>query len=165
MYVVRTTLSAAILIFGAVSAFGQDSLLRLGEGVKAHAGIDRIYSDFSKSYETLDHKRLAGLYTEDAAYLLPDQEIVIGQAPIEAIFKSFFDQIKASGRSISIEFVIVKRTFGDKLGYDIGTFEIKSMLNGKVSPLGTGKFVVVTKLGSDKKWRFAVDGYSELPKK
>lgn len=163
MFIIRVFLFAAILVVGQTTILGQESSLRLGEGVKGHDGIDRIYSDFSKSYKTLDHKLSASLYTKDAAYLLPGSKVITGRPAIETIFKTFFDQVRASGRGISISFDIAQRKIGKGMAYDVGTFEIKSGSGGNSATLGMGKFVVVIVEGEDGKWRFAVDGYNNLP--
>ena len=163
MFIVKAALGAAFFFCAVIAAFGQGKSPVLGDGVAKHEGIDRIYKDFSKSYQTYDFKLVANLYTEDASYLSPDQEIMTGRGAIEENFKAFFMRMKSTGRSMMITFRIVKRTVGDGLGYDVGTFEIQYSEKGKKTNKGTGKFVVVTKLGKDGKWRFAVDGYSGLP--
>ncbi|MDH3491950.1 MAG: DUF4440 domain-containing protein [Acidobacteriota bacterium] len=163
MFVLKAALAAALLFSGVLGANGQEPALRLGDGVVMHQGIDRIYADFSKSYRTLDFVLLADLYSEDAAYLSPDDPIVTGRAEIKKNFESFFGRMKSRGRSMTISFHIVKREVNSDMGYDVGTFKIEYTEKGKPTTYGTGKFVVVTVKGTDGKWRFAVDGYNALP--
>ena len=160
----RVLVSAIILSVSAAIATAQDKQLVLDEGVEPHSGVDQIYKDFSKAYQTLDSKLLAGLYTEDVAYLSPSQDIVTGNKAVFENFDGFFSRTRERGRTMEIAFRIVKREVQSGLGFDVGVFTLVYSEAGKEVGRSKGKFVVVTRKGMDGKWRFAVDGYSDLKK-
>lgn len=145
-----------------VSLFAQERELILEKGVLPNKDIDAIYAQFSGAYKTLDVEKVSSLYTQDAAYLAPNNNILNGRDEIRPTFKSFFDWIKKEGRTMSISFQIVQRMVNDKLGYDVGIYTIRQYKDGKEVNKGSGKFVVVAVREKDGKWRFQVDGYSDL---
>lgn len=145
-----------------VTANAQERRLALADGVKPHKGIDRIYRDFSESYRTFDFEKVADLYTEDVAYLSPSRNIVFGRDEVLSNFRGFFNRVKESERSMTISFHILKRQVSGDFGYDVGIFDLAYTTDGKIVTEAKGKFVVVTVKDKDGKWRFAVDGYSDL---
>lgn len=132
-------------------------------GVKPHKGIDEIYRKFSKAYDDLDAKAVADLYTGNAAYLSPGSEIRIGNDRILESFTRSFESVKNRKERRSIRFRIFQREVVGDLGYDVGIYTLTATGSDGESRTDRGKYVVVTKKGSDGKWRFAVDGYSGLP--
>ena len=136
--------------------------LVLENGVAAHKEIDSIYKNFSEAYKTLDVEKVTNLYTENAAYLPPENDILQGRDQIRPTFKSFFDWIKKEGRTMTIAFQIVQRKANKNLAYDVGIYTIRQFKDGKPVGTGQGKFVVVAVKEKDGKWRFQVDGYSGL---
>jgi uncharacterized protein (TIGR02246 family) len=146
----------------------QTGELVLEKGVPAHAEIDAIYKSFSDAYRTLDVEKVAGLYSETAAYLAPNDNILQGREAIRPTFRSFFDWIKNEGRTMTISFQIMQRRVDKNLGYDVGIYTIRQFKDGApVGGSGQGKFITVAVKEKDGKWRFQVDGYSDLkpPKK
>lgn len=127
-----------------------------------HKGIDAVYAQFSKAYASLDVELVTNLYTENAAYLAPGSNIQNGRAEIKAGFKSFFDWVKKNGQTMTISFQIFQRRVDKKIGYDVGIYTIRQYKDGKEVSTGQGKFVVVAVKDKDGKWRFQVDGYSDL---
>ncbi len=158
----KATAIAAMILLSVFQVAAQNDLLKLEKGVEPHAGVDRIYRDFSLSYKTFDSKKLAGLYTEDAAYLSPSRAIVYGNPAIYKSFRGMFNRVRERGRTMKILFTIVKRNVAESVGYDVGTFDLYYYENGKQVVHSRGKFVVGLEKGSDGMWRFAVDGYSDL---
>lgn len=155
--------SFILLIFAfSFSAFGQNSELVLEKGVPAHKEIDAIYGSFSDAYRTLDVEKVTNLYTEKAAYLPPDDNIIQGREAIGPTFKSFFDWIRSEGRTMAISFRIFQRKVDKNLAYDVGVYTIRQYKDGKEAGSGQGKFVTVAVREKDGKWRFQVDGYSNL---
>lgn len=150
-----------VLLFS-FSANAQTNDLVLEKGVSAHKNIDAIYRTFSEAYRTLDVEKVADLYTENAAYLPPENDILQGREAIRPTFKSFFDYVKNEGRTMTISFQIVQRKVDKNLGYDVGIYTIRQFKDGKEIGTGKGKFVVVAVKEKDGKWRFQVDGYSGL---
>jgi ketosteroid isomerase-like protein len=116
----------------------------------------------SEAYRTLDVEKVTNLYSENAAYLAPNQEIQQGRAQIREGFKSFFDWIKQEKRTMTISFQIFQRKVEENIGYDVGIYTIRQFKDGEEAGKSQGKFVVVAVKDNAGKWRFQVDGYSDL---
>ncbi len=151
-----------LILVSAFSVLAQTPDLTLQKEVSPHKEIDAIYKTFSDAYHTLDVEKVANLYSETAAYLVPNDNILQGREAIRPTFKSFFDYIKNEGRTMTISFQIVQRKVDKNLGYDVGIYTIRQYKDGKEIGSGQGKFVVVAIREKDGKWRFQVDGYSDL---
>jgi ketosteroid isomerase-like protein len=156
-----------ILFFGlfvifSSAVFSQNTELVLNASVKPHAGVDSVYKAFSESYRTLNVDMVAALYSQNAAYLVPDAEIMIGREKIRDSFNGFFESVKKDGRTMTISFRIVQRRIEKTIGYDVGVYTLRSFKDGKEAGTGQGKFVVVAIKEKDGKWVFQVDGYSGL---
>lgn len=136
--------------------------LVLENGVAAHKEIDAVYKTFSEAYRTLDVEKVTNLYSETAAYLPPNNDILQGREQIRPTFQSFFEWIKKEGRTMTISFQIVQRKTDKNLAYDVGIYTIRQYKDGNQISMGQGKFVVVAVREKDGKWRFQVDGYSDL---
>ena len=143
--------------------FGQAKDLTLDPGVKAHAGIDAIYAKFSRAYRELDHELVGGLYSADASYLVPGQNILIGRDKITPTFKNFFDDVRDRKGKLEISFRILQRRVSGDLAYDVGIYTLSSYDDAGKGNTGQGKFVAVALKNQDE-WRFQADGYSDLPK-
>lgn len=148
------------LIFS-FSLFAQTPDLVLESGVKPHKEIDSIYSTFTKGYRELNVDLVTNLYTEDANYLAPGNEMTDGKAKVREGFASFFDYVKKNGETMEIKFQILKREVDKRLGYDVGIYTINTFKDSKQIRTGQGKFLVVTKKIGNK-WYFRFDGYSDL---
>jgi uncharacterized protein (TIGR02246 family) len=163
MFYAMKVLYLSLLMFVSVSVHGQTSELTLDSGVAKHVGIDEIYTKFSKAYRELDHAAFMSLYTKDAAYLVPGDNIDIGNTNITDGFKRFFDSVRSKGETLTISFQIVQRKVSGNMAYDVGIYTLRSLKDNKQIGEGKGKFVVVA-MKEGKAWKFQVDGYSDLPK-
>lgn len=63
---------------------------------------------------------------------------------------------------MTISFQIFQRKVEEKMGYDVGIYTIRQFKDGKETGKSQGKFVVVAVTDNNSKWRFQVDGYSDL---
>lgn len=152
-----------LILLTTLTANARTGELVLEKGVAAHGGIDAVYKSFSEAYRTLDVEKVANLYSENAAYLPPDSQILQGRAEIRPTFQSFFDWVKKEGRTMTISFRIFQRRVDKNLAYDVGVYTIRQFKDGKqVGDDGQGKFVVVAVKEKNGRWRFQVDGYSNL---
>lgn len=140
------------------------SALTLDAGVAPHKGLDEIYARFSEGYKKLDPAAVANLYTESAAYLVPNTEIEIGRDKILASFTKFFDSVKQRNGRLEISFQIVQRQAEPTLAYDVGIYTLTSFRENAETRVSKGKFFVVGKPDKDGVWRFQVDGFNDLPK-
>lgn len=158
----RTAILCLIVALSFLASYAQNQELILGKGVSPHKGIDAVYAQFSEAYRTLDTGKVSALYTEGAAYLPPNNDILQGREQIRPTFQSFFDWMKKEGRTMTISFQIVQRMVDSKLAYDVGIYTIRQYKDGKEVSKGGGKFVVVAVRGKGGKWLFQVDGYNDL---
>jgi uncharacterized protein (TIGR02246 family) len=158
----KKLLLLSFLLFISFNANAQNSELDLEKGVLAHKEIDAIYKTFSEAYRTLDVEKVANLYSENARYLPPDNDILQGRAEIRPTFQSFFDYVKNEGRTMTISFQIFQRKVDKNLAFDVGIYTIRQYKDKKEVGTGQGKFVVVAVKEKDGQWRFQVDGYSAL---
>jgi len=137
--------------------------LTLETGVEKHSGLDEVYRKFSKAYRDLDSAAFAGIYSSDAAYLVPGNNIQIGGVEIVKSFDDFFRSIKSRDSRLTIAFNIFQRKIDKSMAYDVGVYTLKTFNKDNVEVnSGRGKFVVVA-LREGTKWKFQVDGYSDMP--
>lgn len=159
----REILGILVIVFAAGGfALSQTSALTLDKGVRPHKEIDAIYAAFGDGYRTLDVEKVTALYSESAAYLPPNSPVLNGRDEIRPTFKSFFDWVRAEGRTMTISFRILQRGTDKNLAYDVGIYTIRQFKDGREVGVGEGKFVTVATRAKDGKWRFQVDGYNEL---
>lgn len=158
----RITLLSIIFFVSFLHVNAQTSELVLEKGVAAHRGIDDVYRQFSESYRTLDAEKVVNLYTETAAYLPPNDDLLQGRDKVRGVFAPFFDSVKKDGQTMTISFQIFQRGADANMAYDVGIYTLRSFKDGKQINTGSGKFVVVAVKEKDGKWRFQVDGYSGL---
>ncbi len=135
---------------------------------QASKSIDRLYQQFSESYQTLDVDLVANLYTEDAHYLTgdPNQATMTNRSQIRQGFANYFKWAQNNGNDLNISFRIIKRDIADSLAYDIGYYLIQSKAkNEQEFQVGgnVGKFVVTMGLQQDGSWKFLLDGFSPAP--
>lgn len=158
----RAIIFLIIIVFVSFNAPAQNSELNLEKGVSMHKEIDAVYKTFSEAYRTLNAEMVANLYTETAAYLAPDNDILQSREQIRPTFKSFFDYIKNEGRTMTISFRIFQRKVDKNMAYDVGIYTIRQFKDDEEVNMGQGKFVTVAVKEKSGKWRFQVDGYSDL---
>ena len=163
-HVAKITFLLLLLSLCCGLSFGQSNELTFDAGAKPHAGLDLVYANFSKAYRELDHTLVGSLYTPDAAYLVPGQDLITGRDKITPTFKGFFDYVRDKKGKMTISFRIVQRRVSGDMAYDVGIFTLTQFdANGKES-VGQGKFVVVAVREKSGEWKFQVDGYSDLAK-
>ncbi len=137
--------------------------LILEKGVVRHTKIDDVYRRFSEAYRKLDPVAVTNLYTGDAFYLSPGNEIKRGREKILADFSSFFSSVRDTGGNLSISFRILDRRVSGDLAYDVGIYTLAQKRPDSEERTSTGKFVVVARRINGGDWRFHIDSYSDLP--
>ena len=136
----KTLLPLLIVLFVSFGVRAQNAELVLEKGVEAHREIDGIYQQFSESYRTLDVDKVVNLYTETAAYLQPNDDLLQGREQVREVFTPFFEKMKKDGLSITISFQIFQRAADKNLAYDVGIYTLRSFKDGKEVSAGGGKF-------------------------
>lgn len=129
-----------------------------GEGVAPHAGVDAVYGRFAAAYDALAAAAVADLYTADALYLVPGNEVMRGRDAIRGNFAGFFDAVRSEGDRLAIRFEVLDRVVAPGLVSDVGYF-LLARSGGGGSEM-RGKFAVVARQEGDGAWRFHVDSYS-----
>jgi ketosteroid isomerase-like protein len=141
---------AALVFPGGVSR-AQDTAT---EAVRA---FDEAYAAFAEAYRQGDPVAVTALYSVDAFYLAPGDEIMRGEVARHFEWLSSFD----AGMGPVVEFEIVDREVAGRLAYDIGYYTIRR----SDAPAGSGsrgKFIVIWKQREDGAWRIHADGFSEV---
>jgi uncharacterized protein (TIGR02246 family) len=158
----KILLPMLIILFVSFGVSAQNAELVLEKGVEAHREIDAIYRRFSNSYRTLDTEKVVNLYTESAAYLQLNDDLLEGRGHVREVFAPFFERMKKDELTMTISFQIFQRAANKNLAYDVGIYTLRSFKDGKEMSAGRGKFVVVAVREKDGAWRFQVDSYSGL---
>jgi uncharacterized protein (TIGR02246 family) len=129
------------------------------------AGVQDVYDRMSAAYESGDMQAIGNLYTEDAAYVVPNRRapVISGRDSIVKQFEGFLGSVRDRGATASIDFRFVKRSAGASRAHDVGYYRTTVTRNDSVLSRGTGKFATVLEKGSDGVWRFAVDAYTPAP--
>ncbi|MBI1373174.1 MAG: SgcJ/EcaC family oxidoreductase [Phycisphaera sp.] len=105
----------------------------------AIVAADRV---FETTFASGDAAALASLYTEDAQFMPPNSDFVVGRKAIQATFRAFMDM---GIKSITLETLEVE-SFGDTAS-EVGRYRLESA-DGQV--LDEGKFFVLWKRVGDQ---------------
>lgn len=129
------------------------------------SGADDVYDRMTAAYEANDLDAVGDLYTEDAAYIIPNGQapVLTGRDSVVNAFEGFLKSVSDRGATASIDFRFVKRHFVPPIGYDVGYYRTTVTRNDSLLSRGTGKFTTVLRLDDDGVWRFAVDAYTPAP--
>lgn len=135
------------------------------DAADASEAINAVYDRMAAAYDTLDLDALAGLYTEDAVYLTPDDDeaLMRGREAVRDHFGDFFARVQAGGDQIAITFRIVQREVAGDVAYDAGYYKVDYTRADGSSGASTGKFTTVLRRAEDGTWRFAVDAFGDAP--
>src|SRR5688572_19952543 len=123
------------------------ALLLIGAPARAddvRKALDAVTADMAANFAAGNAKALALAYTDDATMLPPDATRVVGQAAIEALWKTWIDAgiKKLTLKSTDIE-------FNGDLAYEVGDLTLQMPdKSGNLSP-ATGTYLFVWKRGGD----------------
>jgi uncharacterized protein (TIGR02246 family) len=118
------------------------------------------YDRFAAAYATLDAERVSSLYTEDAFYLPPSDDMVRGRDAIRDRYARAFDQSRKQGHTRRITFELMDRVVAGDVRNDIGYFTIITTDPDGHAERFRGKFLKVWRRGADGVWRIQADSYS-----
>jgi len=117
------------------------------------AEIEALNSKFVEAFNRADFAAVASLYTKDATVLPPGAAMVHGAAAIEALWKSFGEQV-SNPKLTTIDF----KELGPSAGREIGTYSLNT--KGSPSTELSGKYVVVwEKVGNE--WKLSTDIWND----
>ena len=120
--------------------------------------IEEGNAKFGEAVRKGDGAAIAALYTEDATLLPPDSDMIKGRGGIEAFWKG--------GLQMGIKEAVlttVDVSAAGELAYEIGTFALKVLPEGKDPIEQKGKYVVVWKKAPDGSWKLHVDIWNSSP--
>jgi uncharacterized protein (TIGR02246 family) len=98
--------------------------------------------------------QIAGLYTEDAQVLYPNQPPVNGRDAIHAYFTSFFEAFTQAEFELTSSEIVVTGAWA----FDRGAYRWKGVPRDGSAPIeDNGKYLVVLQQQPDGRWRVARD--------
>ena len=151
------------LMFYAHSSIAEDDVLVLEDGVKAHEGIDLLYHEFAKAYETLDADHYKSIYADQTYYLAPKSPIYFNNSEVaDKGFREWFEYVKQSNGSLSVVFNIIAREVDENLAYDVGYIKSTQKIPELEDEVYEFKILAISKKQADGEWRFQADTYSYL---
>jgi uncharacterized protein (TIGR02246 family) len=109
--------------------------------------LNKLATQWAATYNAKDAAKLAGFYTEDAAYMPSNQPTVKGRAAIEAHFKQEFQQ-----GFTNLKLTPMESAISGSQAYEAGTATI-TVPGGRTE---NGKYVVVFKQVGGA-WKIACD--------
>jgi uncharacterized protein (TIGR02246 family) len=139
-------------------------MIVLETGVSSHWGFDQLYKEFGDGYRTLNWERVANLYTADAIYFSPGDNIMVGRDHVRGVFAHFFESVRKEGQTVAISFEVFQRRIDQNMGCDVGIYTLSSFKDGKEIASDKGKFAFVAVKEKDGKWRFQLNAYNDLPR-
>ena len=117
------------------------------------SAIDRLRDEFIALNNAGDAAGLAGLYTDDAVLMPPNQEAVTGNQAIESWFQTTFDQFTIEFTLASDELEVV----GD-LAFDGGAYVIALTPQADGEAMEeTGKYILILRKQVDGSWKLVRD--------
>lgn len=126
--------------------------------------LDAVYQRLSAAYRQLDSSAAITVYTTDALYLQPDEELVQGREGIRVAFERLFEWAEAKNLELRLSFEIMERDVARDLAYDVGLYTLARFQEGDEQGSIRGKFVLISRRQADGSWLFHVDGFSRSPK-
>lgn len=121
--------------------------------------IESANARFVEAYNRGDVASVAALYTDDAALLPPNAQVLRGRQAIEGFW--------SAARQAGLRDPVLKTASVDhsgELACEIGSYTLKIQPEGGEATTDKGKYVVVWKRQADGSWKLAVDIWNtDLP--
>lgn len=129
----------------------------------ADAPFTAVYARFTEAYRKADPAMVAALYTEDAFYLQPSSDVLVGRAAVLGVFDRFLTPIaQKAAPGPAIYFEILERVIDGSHGWDVGYYRMGPPGVDSAATKRAGKFIVLWRKDRDGQWRIHADGYSGL---
>lgn len=128
------------LIFSATSCNEQPKPATVHE-------LGQMNRDFAKALVAKDAAAAASVYDENASLLPPNEPIITGRANIQAYWQGAIDAGLIEAKVETID----AGSDGD-LGYEIGTFELKFLLEDGTILVDIGKYTEILQRNEDGYW-------------
>lgn len=127
----------------------------------APAGVVKVRDAYIAAVQRGDAKAVAGLYTEDAIEMPPNEGMVKGRPAIEK-----FNAGQLTDNAVTLALTPIEATATGDVAYDVGTYSqtITPKKGGAKPIMDRGKYVVVLRRSADNTWRVKYAIYnSDLP--
>jgi len=119
--------------------------------------IEAANREIGRAFSSGDTAAVAAFYTENAAVLPPNGQMIRGRKAIEDFWKG---AMAMGVRSIQLTTLDVESS-GD-LAYEIGNATLEIQPQGGSASTDTVKYVVVWKRGADNSWKLAADIWNSI---
>ncbi|UCX04869.1 DUF4440 domain-containing protein [Shewanella glacialimarina] len=124
--------------------------------------LNENYSHLTKGFYNLNMEVINDIYIDDAVYIseTQDKDIVYGKKNIIDLYHKFFDKIKRKNAKIEIDFRVAIRQSSADQSTDIGYYLVRfhpGKESGEPVSEFAGKFVTVSRLTAEGKWKISVD--------
>ncbi len=144
----RLTLLPLLLIAGCTPTEPVEEATSREADVEA---IDQLRQEYSIAYNAGDAAALAGLYTDDAVLLPPNDATLTGKEAIQSMYEVTFDQFTGEHSTTSQEIEVA----GD-WAFGQGTFRLKLAPKDGSEPVEEeGKYIVICQRQPDGSWKIA----------
>lgn len=118
------------------------------------AKVDVLRNEFVTAFNAGDPTAAAAGYTDDAAFMPPGREAVVGKAAILAYYEHFFAQFAAHSELAPADTKILDDGWAYERGSSTVTLTPKA---GGTPVTSTGKYLVIFKKQNDGSWKVAED--------
>lgn len=119
------------------------------------AGIDRDRLAFQAALRAGDAASAAEIYSDDATLLAPLADLVHGRPAIERFWRSGLD---AGIEDVELEVLSLEP--GGDVAVEIGQYALRLASEGGITVIDRGRYLTVLRIGSDGRWRRAVEMFS-----
>jgi ketosteroid isomerase-like protein len=104
--------------------------------------------DLASAFRTRDAAKIMELMAADVVILPPGRELAGGRREVEALLKDFFGK-----NAVEIAFSSNGSSGADKLGFDVGQYELTLKPEGGAKTKTRGKYLAVYKQDEQERWR------------
>jgi uncharacterized protein (TIGR02246 family) len=124
----------------------------------AREGIRKFNESVTMAFRSKDAATMASLWTEDARFLPPGQEMITGRTGVQAFWQSGFDQ---GACDVVLESLEIK-SLADGVAYEIGRNIVRVQTTDGSHMDVLGKSLCIFRRESDGVWRADVDMFNAI---
>jgi len=148
----RSSTHAVLLVAVASFALLKCATPRSTDVAALRTAIEAGSAKWMEAFNRGDAAGTAALYTDDAAVLAPNSEMIQGRPGIQDLWSG---AIQMGLKDVSLTTVDVGGS--GETAYEIGKYSLKIQPTGKQAMTDSGKYVVVWKRQNDGTWKLQAD--------